>query len=92
MSEVNVVLETGVPIPTKTLPKRKPKYPFDDMKVDTSFFVAGASANTMHAAIGRYKATDEGKDKEFTIRSLEEVVKGEKNDLPQIGVRVWRTK
>lgn len=94
MSEVNVVLETGVPIPPKTIPKRKSKYPFESMGVtsNNTFFVPGVTANTMHAAVTRFKGTDEGKDWEFTVRSVEEVIKGQLNDLPQVGVRVWRTK
>ncbi len=95
MSEASkIVLESGVPIPSKSVPTRKSKYPFDDMQVKTNntFFVGSVTANTMHAAVTRYKGTEEGAGKEFTVRTVEEVIKGQKNDLPQIGVRIWRIK
>jgi hypothetical protein len=88
-----VIVQSGVPIPP--IPHhggRRPIYPFDSMEVEHSFFIAGANTNTINSAITRYKKSDKGHGKDFTIRSLAEVVPGQEDKGEQDGVRVWRTR
>jgi hypothetical protein len=86
-----LTIEKGVPIPDITRPGRTPKYPIPFLDVGESFFVAGANTNSIHSAIRRHQESDKGKGKEFTVRSLAEVVKGEEDKGEQAGIRVWRT-
>ena len=90
----NIPLQSAVPIPPPKRSKRELKYPFASMGVDenNTFFVPGVRSSTMHTAIRRYKASDEGKDKQFTLRAVREVIPGQEEAGEQDGVRIWRTK
>lgn len=92
MTKRHIVVEKAeAPPPPAKLPKRQSTYPFSDMKeINNTFFVAGVTANTMHSAIRRFRKNFP--DVEFTLRTVEEEVKGEEGKGKQKGVRVWRTK
>lgn len=89
MSEIR--LESGVPIPAVPRTGRAPRYPFLAMEVGQSFFIPGASTNTIHSALGRFMKSPEGKDRKYVSRSMTEVVPAEADKGEQDGVRVWRT-
>lgn len=87
-----IIVQSGVPIPP--IPHhggRRPIYPFASMEVNHSFFLAGVNSNTINSAVTRYKKSDEGQGKQFTVRSVNEIVPGEEDKGEQPGVRVWRT-
>lgn len=76
-----VKIEKGIPLPNNRI-VRKPRYPFDEMEVGDSFFVAadGLEVYRLHGRLNQQKSLSEAHKKGavFTIRS----VPG--------GVRVWR--
>ena len=69
-------IETGVPLPEKNV---RYKYPFDQMEVGDSFFVANKDTTQMSALCKRA-----GK----RLGSRYVTAKAERGD--QVGVRVWR--
>lgn len=71
-------IETGIPIPQR---ERIKTYPFDDMKVMQSFYMAGKRCSDVSGCIGR--ASSDGK--RFISRTVREHGK-------IVGVRIWRTK
>lgn len=48
---MNVVIEKGIPLPSRQIPK---KYPFGEMEVGDSFFVSDVSVGLLHAHARRY--------------------------------------
>jgi len=66
-------IEKGIPIPGGS--KLAPKYPFDKLDVNDSFFVPGARRATVGAAAYHF-ANKNGR--KFTVRLVDD------------GVRVWR--
>lgn len=90
MTKREIVIEEGIPLPTKSV-SRKPEYPFQSMEVGHSFFIAGGNQNTIHSAINRYRKSEKGLGKEFSLRTVHEVVKGQEDLGEQEGIRVWRT-
>ena len=72
-------IESGVPAPApRFIPKRKRKYPFDQMKINDSFFVPNGKVNTISVSVAQFH--QKNKPKRLTCRTVEG------------GVRVWRVK
>jgi hypothetical protein len=82
-------IQSNVALPTISRAPREQKYPFAELEIGDSFFIAGAKANTVHSATTRF--IDLGNPTfKFTTRVTKEVVDGEEELGEQEGVRVWR--
>lgn len=74
-------LEAGIPIPPIAMPEGlNRKYPFPDMKINTSFFVPSELYSKVYKACYWFTKTPKGLGKKFTFRTV-------KN-----GHRCWRVK
>ena len=73
-----IKIESGIPVPAGTNRSggRKAVYPFADLKVGESFFVAGKSVKTMSQTANKAA-------KRIGVELITRTVEG--------GVRVWRT-
>jgi hypothetical protein len=76
-----IVVEAGIPIPPRTQLGRRSKYPFEDMDVGDSFFVAGRDGKNFGGTVTG--ARKRHPDMAFEMRTVKED--------GVIGVRVWRT-
>lgn len=74
-------LENGVAIPVISGRGRKRKYPLEAMTVGQSFSVHVDSMTNLRAAVSNFKKSNEGLDKDFTVRNMGDGT-----------ARVWRTK
>lgn len=80
-----IVIEKGIPIPAKTK-SRTSKYPFEELSVGDSIFVATEVKSTpsIVAAASRFRK-EKQKSWEFThVRTV--------NAKGEAGVRLWRSK
>lgn len=70
-------IEKNVPI--AKLASKKPKYPFEQMEVNDSFFVKGDKKKKAAVCVAIYYYKKENPDVKFCTRTNDE------------GIRVWRT-
>lgn len=78
---IDPVIERGIPIPLKFIPRREPRYPFRKMEVGESFFMPAedyAMAKAMRRSLGKTAREQARGERKFSLRALSD------------GVRVWR--
>ena len=75
-------LTNTIPVPKKTHPGRRAKYPFRVMRAGDSFFVPNMKATTLYQA-AKNAAKRDGRGFKFVVRTT---VEG-----GVAGTRVWRT-